>query len=564
MKKILPIFLLTLNSYAQNNFRPDLWFKTARDSSTSELNYVKPIKIENTDSVYRFKSKGNSVFYVYKPDSLHNSSVLNLISDKKLMSFKEKKIDKFNLQKETPKILNYYKSQTSGSRNSYLLLNDSINTTANVFEILYFKRRITEVEKSKINTYLSLKYGIDYRGIYTSSNNDTIFVDSQFQTRKIGLFKDLIFNYENSKSKFSIDSTIIIKLIDKQIVSDRKSDYILVSDNNKKFEFFNKNNTSYNKTFYTKRSWKAENLNLSSSNIYINIKESLISSDSLKTYLLYADDVEGLNYYRNASIVNAEILDSLSYKLNISDVKYFKFIKGLDQIFDYSYVYDCYTNTFNLQLFTNLIGDDFKLYSSNQLIKSNRFTANTYNIDNISEGNYKIKIADIFYDIDLKSPDNIELNIKNEYLINSNYDYVSIYPNQHQNLYAKYSWFFNDTLISEEPNFETNIPGNYTLKIKIDSCEYEKDFKVVDFSKNTWTIYPNPVGVNQIFAIDYKLINKENISVNIFDVQGRLIKSFNKTQTYNDSIPFTLSSSGVYIIKFTSESINSSQKLIVK
>nr|WP_317631620.1 hypothetical protein [uncultured Flavobacterium sp.] len=224
MKKILPIFLLTLNSYAQNNFRPDLWFKTARDSSTSELNYVKPIKIENTDSVYRFKSKGNSVFYVYKPDSLHNSSVLNLISDKKLMSFKEKKIDKFNLQKETPKILNYYKSQTSGSRNSYLLLNDSINTTANVFEILYFKRRITEVEKSKINTYLSLKYGIDYRGIYTSSNNDTIFVDSQFQTRKIGLFKDLIFNYENSKSKFSIDSTIIIKLIDKEIISDSKSD----------------------------------------------------------------------------------------------------------------------------------------------------------------------------------------------------------------------------------------------------------------------------------------------------------------------------------------------------
>lgn len=561
MYKLLFTFFVLTGLSAQNSIRPDLWLKTPRDSSTTHLNFINPLQVENTDSIYTYKSKGSNLFYVFKPNEQRNISVLNLFTNAKSYKIDQKKIDKYNLETKYPKIVNFYKSQTSSNNKTIINLYDSINSTDNVYEILYFKKNLSDLYKSKINTYLALKYGLDYKGLYVNKDNDTLFKDRKFNFHKISIFEDKLFNYVNNQTQFSIDSLYMIKLNYKNVSNFSKSNYILLSDNGKNFEFKIKKSDN-NNTYYSNRIWKLENNNLTNSEIdfIFNNKNSL--NDSLKTYLITSLEPSVLNFYRDSQILD-NLNDSI-YRINVDDKLYFKFIKGHEKIFDYSFTYDCYTKKFDVQLFSNSLGENYKLFNSNSLITTNTITSNSTNISNLLAGNYVLKIGSSTYNISLQPIENVEFLIQNEYVINSSYDMVEVNPNVFSNLYAEYYWYREGNLISEEPYLITNIPGNYFLKIKNSTCEFEREFKIVENFKNNWNVYPNPVSINQSFTIDYHLINKENVTVTIFDISGKLIKTFNKNNSFNDNFNFSLNSSGVYLIKFQSQSVNSTHKLIVK
>lgn len=92
----------------------------------------------------------------------------------------------------------------------------------------------------------------------------------------------------------------------------------------------------------------------------------------------------------------------------------------------------------------------------------------------------------------------------------------------------------------------------------------------LDFSasENILSIYPNPIETSATF--DFTLNNPENITVELYDVQGKLVKTIAKNQAYsagNHNLPIELQSnlnSGYYLLKLTTKTGSESIQIIKK
>lgn len=86
-------------------------------------------------------------------------------------------------------------------------------------------------------------------------------------------------------------------------------------------------------------------------------------------------------------------------------------------------------------------------------------------------------------------------------------------------------------------------------------------------NKNSFLIYPNPIETNATF--EYTLQNEENISIDIIDLQGKLVKSIIKNQkqspgNYSQNVNLDLITSGNYFLKFSSNTGSQTIKIIKK
>ena len=91
----------------------------------------------------------------------------------------------------------------------------------------------------------------------------------------------------------------------------------------------------------------------------------------------------------------------------------------------------------------------------------------------------------------------------------------------------------------------------------------------IDFTSNkSMFIYPNPI--EEETNLTYKLTTATNISIELFDMQGKLLKTYlqNATQNpdeYNQKIVFPSGlQSGNYLLKISSPDGSNSIKLIKK
>ena len=139
---------------------------------------------------------------------------------------------------------------------------------------------------------------------------------------------------------------------------------------------------------------------------------------------------------------------------------------------------------------------------------------------------------------------------------------------------------WNDWNASQRDLFITNSNGEIVFKENITSgipndinaiilnyLSTEKDVQPVTFKLGQ--NFPNPF--NGQTQIPFTLINPENISVNIFDINGRIIKSlfvgyqnagstvlkWDGTNNFNEIV-----SSGIYFYKIKTSNISSMKKLI--
>ncbi len=95
----------------------------------------------------------------------------------------------------------------------------------------------------------------------------------------------------------------------------------------------------------------------------------------------------------------------------------------------------------------------------------------------------------------------------------------------------------------------TNVNGeveDYTLTIEDDVASIE------DFAFNGFNIYPNPTKGE--FTLNLEVINTDKVTVQLFDVRGRLIgeKNYLDTNTnFSEKISFIKATAGLYLVKIT-------------
>ena len=88
---------------------------------------------------------------------------------------------------------------------------------------------------------------------------------------------------------------------------------------------------------------------------------------------------------------------------------------------------------------------------------------------------------------------------------------------------------------------------------------------IEDFSFNGFNIYPNPT--KGTFTLNLEVVNTNKVSVQLFDVRGRLIGEknyFNTNINFSESIFFEKASTGLYLVKITNGNKQTTRKLLIK
>ena len=88
---------------------------------------------------------------------------------------------------------------------------------------------------------------------------------------------------------------------------------------------------------------------------------------------------------------------------------------------------------------------------------------------------------------------------------------------------------------------------------------------VEDVAFSGFSLYPNPS--NGTFNLNFNVIDTDKVSVQLFDVSGRLINQqnfFNTSASFAEKINFNKVSSGLYLVKVTNGNKQTTRKLIIE
>lgn len=198
-----------------------------------------------------------SLFVVFKSNSKNNIELLTLRNKDFKVNISNKKIDaekEILISEESASngvIINYlFNKNSTNKRKGHLILNDlsfdALNNDIKTFEIVYIPENISSKDKSIIETYLSIKYGVSLEQSknYVTSKGDTIWNPKEneiFNNRITAIGNDSILGLNQIKSKNALNDGLCIEVLlnDKTNKLNHFWDqsFIIWGDNNKAFNF---------------------------------------------------------------------------------------------------------------------------------------------------------------------------------------------------------------------------------------------------------------------------------------------------------------------------------------
>ncbi len=605
-------------------FGSTIWLKTETKNSdtkletkTSELlNFNPQINLLDESFSKKIKNsiqKQSSLFLVFKTDNkdetnfilLERTNFKTLITSKKIISDNEILLNKGDAKKGT--ILSYLISNNSSlnRKNGSLtfddaLLNDKENKT-HLMELIYIPKVISEYNRNKIESYLSIKYGISLLGDqnYTDSKGSTIWEfksNKDFKYRVTGIGHDGFFDLNQKQSGNSNKDGLYIGVnkIEKNNAENKNTienqSFLIWSDNNKSV-LIDKNEES-NDVEKMERVWKiqtsAKSLkSYTNTEIKINKKEMVFeplikNSKNLKrNFWMVIDSTNSTTIdYTKAKYIKSNFEDNENLIFNKVNWEaksnyLFTFIKA-PQFFAVTETTNPICNI-DLQGIAKIkiVGGTspfkVKIVSKNY---DNNFVTNEANIkiENLVSGNYELDITDKNGEV-LKNNFTIDSFTNNPVSLNTEYflqnDKVVISPiiaNPEEDF--KFEWALNDKTISNEKSFIASATGSYKLFVtNILGCKKEIPFEVKTKSNQIdgqWVVFPNPVKAAEDFSIQFRLKEESTVVVTINDLDGRTLdrKNLNSIKEYD--YKNNLLTAGTYLILVSINGEITTTKLLVK
>jgi len=461
----------------------------------------------------------------------------------------------------------------------------------NLPELFIYEKILTMNERNRINSYLSIKYGISLPYTeYLSSKSKKIWKQEDhddFPNRITGIGRDDFSALYQKQSTNSSENKRLIIAAGNLAISNKKNSavfgdqsFLLWGDNGKELKP-GEENFGFQPI---RRQWKArltlEQGQSIKTSVSFNVKDIFTDIPADKNVWLIIDRGGNGNFSAQSDAIPADQINSKGEAL-FSDVYFDKDLSGTD-VFSFALagkmfaLYDliqpsCKISGGKLSLNIkggkapyqlDLSGDNS--YSANMTIQSSEIT-----YDQLKIGHYTLKIKDAFsyeqtYEFDINSFSDINLNLGDEHEIESQ-GYVEVDASQNiTDPGATYQWISENGFNSSLPKVKLYEAGTYTVTVTTtDGCNKTESLKVTKGIENGIVLYPNPTLAGEDFTIRIRLDQPEDADIKIFDMSGKLISSrkFNGQSSYD--IKDHLLSQGAYIVKVVTVTQQKTFKLII-
>lgn len=621
---LLHFFILfpSFNSYAQNPGAIEghkLWLigdqKTTRliNKNYSEVNAThfnfNPIINLQSDKKTLFKnivSEQYSLFTVFKSDFEEERIVVNinrgrtsvLVTNKEVLNDKEIVYEKVNSRNGF--ILSYLNGNNdkNGKKRNSLSIDELFGQDKEgkeqLMELIYFPMFLNDDDRQKIQTYLSIKYGISILGDsdYLNSQSEKVWdakENKTFSNRVTGVGRDDAYGlYQKQSGNAEKDGLYIgLGIIDttnaknKYEIKDRS--FILWGDNSGKKIFLEDKN---NKLKKLGRVWKMQFSGLKphdsiKTQLKINKKEfGYINNNPTEEFLwLSINEFQNSKFdYVSAKYIKQSSEDeeyiyfnTVNWDKDGNGTDLFTFVKAPDFSIENESNYRCIANEGTIAL--KIIGGTPPYIVSYDDVKF-EIEKNYYEFTTLSKGEYKIKVTeskgktesiiafvDPFKDLDLSIAPLWYIGNSGEVVVlPSNIEYLNFED-------YSFEWKKGNRTLSTAKEFTSDIPGDYVLSIlSTEGCSKNIPFTIENRTKDMvsgWKLYPNPIKIAENFSINFNLDKESKATVRINSMEGKLVL-FKQLGTIKDfEYQDTLITAGVYLVTVTIGDTSETVKLIV-
>lgn len=464
-----------------------------------------------------------------------------------------------------------------------------------IAEIIVYPRVLKKLNRRKIETYLSLKYGISLdTGLdYVNSKGDTIWNASKEDTfiyRVTGIGKDIASHLNQKQSSNMEEENLMTIGLGNISVSNKENtqevadlNFMLWSDNGKELRFIE---DEQNKLSQLQRTWKAKTIgsDISKKNISFEVSTSFLEKDSADSENLYwlvidPDSEREINLMHSVYISPTYNRDSLKVtfsNVGLSDINKDKFLFGLIKAPEFFAVHELTNQDCENNVSVRFIGGEppyhleFKNKNNGNL--TNRVAdEDSVELQDMDPGPYEYTVTDSKgsrYHSDFELNHEIfsrGFTMEDIILVPGNIHVIDLSEKLISGEIERIDWYKGEEPVGQGEIFNVRTEGEYRLELKTGKgCQYEKSFTAAILPEGNWSgIYPNPAGVNKTFYIKLNEIAMFGAQITIRDNSGRIVNTA-KLKPGTDLYAYTLPYQGIYTVTIESQTENHSYQLIVK
>lgn len=483
------------------------------------------------------------------------------------------------------KILTFTKTDSNHKINPIVFLSKRTDRSLLIPEILVFNTNLSKTDKQKVETYLSIKYGITINDIseknYISSGNEIIWdskKNKNYNFRITGIGRDDLFGLYQKQSTNSQDGHLVVSLGQVRATNNQNNNsidsgsFLLWGDNNQPLTFKEADLTSAHPKRDMMRMWKTQVKNTGSgplkTHIYLILK-GLLQTDKIRLRVFTNES----NYQSDVStdISGEKLNDSLYvfkdtvWDMDHDGIDYFTFnLQDLQSDVAIQLTSSCTelgNGIVKIAVPENIFPFTYSLksISSHQTVVDHTSgSSNPILFSSLAPDNYQLTIhrqgqADIIRTFDLEGI--VNQNIDNQYVWNGTPIELDLNTSSYQYVLTAPSGSVTHTA----PYF-LNGQGTYQLLIKNKlGCEIIKTISVLSPSEydalqstslfKKITVSPNPSHDGNL-TVKVELKVAQPLTIKIFNSLGVLVKQGQYNAAADFSIPMNIPAfPGYYNIK---------------
>ncbi|MEN2436667.1 T9SS type A sorting domain-containing protein [Weeksellaceae bacterium A-14] len=461
----------------------------------------------------------------------------------------------------------------------------------NLPELFIYDKILTLNERTRINSYLSIKYGISLPYTeYLSSKNKKIWTQedySDYPNRITGIGRDDFSALYQKQSTNSSENKRLVIAAGELAISNKKNNatfgdqsFLVWGDNGKELKAGDENFGFEAVQRLWKTRFTSEQSQSIKTSVLFNVKDIFSDIPSDKNVWLIIDKSGNGNFSAQSEAIPADAINS-DGEAKFSEVFFDKDLSGTD-VFTFALaskmfaLYDlvqpsCIDSEGKLSL--NIKGGKapFQLaltsdkgYSGNTTIQNSEIAYNQLNA-----GHYTLKVKDALsyeqsYEFDINSFDDINLDLGAEHQIGSQ-GYVELDASQHiTDADATYQWTSDNGFSSTKARVKLYDAGTYNITVTTkDGCQKTEQLRVTKGLENGIVLYPNPTRAGEDFNIRIRLSQTEDADIKMYDMSGKLISSKQLKGKSSYDAKDRLLSQGSYIITVVTTTQQKTFKLII-
>lgn len=580
-----------------NDAHPSTWISTEVNESSENKNYILKEKASSGNSLNFHQLRGNrfqeadaivtvadkeitqaTIFTVFQPAiadmeqtiwSFEKETTAQMVlTTHRTVNFSSKKYLNYDSKNGgiLPQIQSYF--QQSDDKLAAIRIGEKSLTPAlpieNFYglipEVMIFDRILGRTERSRVESYLALKYGIplsqNIKTNYVNGKGQIIWdakANRTYPFNQAGLGRDDTYGLYQKQATCSYNSnllTIGLETIQRTNQENTnviaQNNFLIWSDNNEELTY---EETALDFSRKLKRDWLmttyGDSMNWNTALHFDMERVENVVDRTMKYWLMidrsgtgnYPLDAVDLfpandhnHYYLEAQFSNITWNEDGSGKDIFSIVEAPSFFPWVEATLP-----SCHSNQsgmLQLKVFGGQAPYTCRLQSKRGVDETRIATVNEIIIfDDLIADDYQLIITDAnglrfdksFFFENVDAP-NIDLN--KQYVLPKN-GVLTLDETSNSSDNLSYHWTGSNDWESTDAQVTIKETGNYQLSVFQNGCENRHSFTVLPKQQNIFErieLYPNPVGVGEEFAVKVKLTEISALDISITDLSGRMVQ----------------------------------------